>query len=224
MNWNWNEPLRQAVLDDRLHAALPEGAARLLVGQHLAQRADLGGEIGDVALRAVDDGKPLVELLQVLDRVLRTRLHRLPDAVRHAVEPLGDGARERGLAAGQRFAERLQPSAGFGLDTGELGHALLGLVGTQVLPRRLDAAGARAARELDGDREQDGKQDQRKRGRRVADANGEVADHEQGLVHSGRSSAIRRAGANRKRTSLRTSFGADWPRVPGRVLLFGIML
>ena len=62
--------LRQAILDDDLHAALAECAALLLVGEHALQRGDLGGELGDVLLRAVDHGKPLVELLQVLDGVL----------------------------------------------------------------------------------------------------------------------------------------------------------
>ena len=54
--------MRQAVGDDRLHARLPEGAARLLVGQDRLQLHDLPGERLDVALRGVDDGQPLLQL------------------------------------------------------------------------------------------------------------------------------------------------------------------
>ena len=54
--------LGQAVLDDGLHAHLAEGAARLLVGEDLLQRDHLGGKLGQVPLRRVDDGQPLVKL------------------------------------------------------------------------------------------------------------------------------------------------------------------
>ena len=63
------EALRQSVLDDDLHAALAEGAAVLLVGEHALQRGDLGGELGDVLLRAVDHRQPLVQLRARLSAV-----------------------------------------------------------------------------------------------------------------------------------------------------------
>ena len=56
--------LRHAVLDDRLHPRLAEGAARLLVGEHVAQGRDLRGQVGEVLVRAVDDAEPLVQLAQ----------------------------------------------------------------------------------------------------------------------------------------------------------------
>ncbi len=54
--------VRQAVGDDRLHARLAEGAARLLVGEDRLQLHDLAGERLDVVLRIVDDGEPLLQL------------------------------------------------------------------------------------------------------------------------------------------------------------------
>ena len=54
--------LGQAVLDDGLHAHLAEGAARLLVGEDLLKRDHVGGKLGQVLLRRVDHGEPLVEL------------------------------------------------------------------------------------------------------------------------------------------------------------------
>ena len=58
--------VRQPVADDRLHPPLAESAARLLVGEHVAQAHHLRGELGDVALRRVDDRQPLVQGLQRL--------------------------------------------------------------------------------------------------------------------------------------------------------------
>ena len=86
------------------------------------QRGDLRGEIGDVLLRAVDDREPLVQLLQVLDRVLGRALHRLAEAVRHRVEPLVDRALERALPAGQHVAHGLQARGRVGLQPDHLGH------------------------------------------------------------------------------------------------------
>ena len=56
--------LRQAVLDDRFHARLAERAACLLVGEHVAQRRDLRGELGEVLVRVVDHAEPLVQQAQ----------------------------------------------------------------------------------------------------------------------------------------------------------------
>ena len=93
--------LGQPVLDDRLHAALAEGAARLLVAEHGAERSHLRGEIGDVLLRAVDDREPLVQLMQVLDRVLGGALHRLAEPVRHRSRAVR-GPRARARPGGRR--------------------------------------------------------------------------------------------------------------------------
>ena len=68
------DALGQAVLDDRLHPRLAESAARLLVGEHVAQRGHLCRQIGDVLLRAVDDGEPLMQALQPVDGLLGGRI------------------------------------------------------------------------------------------------------------------------------------------------------
>ena len=62
---------RQSVRNNCLHAQLPERAARLLIGQNALQRCHLGGERSDVLLSAIDNGKPLVQLVQILGGVLR---------------------------------------------------------------------------------------------------------------------------------------------------------
>src|SRR4030095_11367044 len=84
--------LRQAVLDDDLHARLPEGAALLLVRQHALQRGDLRGEISNVLLGAVDHRQPLVELGEAIYCMLPGCRHRLAETVRHRIEPLVDCA------------------------------------------------------------------------------------------------------------------------------------
>ena len=74
-------PFRQAILNDRLHPPLAKRAARLLVGEHALQRGHLGGEIGDVFLRAVDDRQPLSELLQVLGCALLGLFEQIAEAI-----------------------------------------------------------------------------------------------------------------------------------------------
>ena len=68
--------LGQAILHDRLHAGLAERAARLLVGEHVAQRGHVRREIGQVLLRIVDHGEPLVQGLQAVDGLLGVGLER----------------------------------------------------------------------------------------------------------------------------------------------------
>ena len=58
--WKLKAPVRQAVLDDGLHAQLAEGAALLLVGEDVLQGDDARGQLGDVALGGVDHGEPLI--------------------------------------------------------------------------------------------------------------------------------------------------------------------
>ena len=137
--------LGQAVLDDRFHARLTEGAAHLLVGEHVAQRGDLLRQVGDVLLRAVDDREPLVQLLQALDRLLGGVRHRLADPARHGVEPLVDEPRELGLPRRQHFAHGLHPAGGLGLDPRHLGDAGLKLLGAHRLPVGIARARDRAA-------------------------------------------------------------------------------
>ena len=67
--------LRQAVGNDRLHAPLAEGAAALLVVEHLLQRRHRGRQIGDVLLRRVDHRQPREQLLEVVGGVLGRGLH-----------------------------------------------------------------------------------------------------------------------------------------------------
>ncbi len=137
--------LRQAVLDDDLHPRLPEGAALLLVGEHILQRGDLRGEIGDVLLRAVDHHEPLVELGEAVDGVLPGRCHRLAEVVGYRIEPLVDGAVQFRLPAGEHVAHRLDPHRGFRLQPGELHDLTLG--------RLVVAAAHRAYGEHDHQRE-----------------------------------------------------------------------
>ena len=62
------ERLGQRVLDDGLHARLAEGAAGLLVAEHVAQRDDLAGQFREVLLGMVEHRDALVEALQPLPR------------------------------------------------------------------------------------------------------------------------------------------------------------
>jgi hypothetical protein len=54
-------PARQRILHDGLHPPLAESAARLLVGKDGLQRHHALRQLGDVLLRGVDGGQPLVQ-------------------------------------------------------------------------------------------------------------------------------------------------------------------
>ena len=111
--------LRQTVLNNHLHPRLPEGAARLLVGKHALQARHLGGEVGDVLLRVVDEREPRVQLLQMLGGVLGRRAHRVAQPGGDRVEPFMHRVLQLRLCPGEQFAH--------GLDTRvEFGHSLLG--------------------------------------------------------------------------------------------------
>ena len=56
----------QAIAHDRLHAALPIGTTRLLVGQDVLQRHHFARQGGEVLLCRVDDRQTLVQLRQGL--------------------------------------------------------------------------------------------------------------------------------------------------------------
>jgi hypothetical protein len=106
-------------------------SARLLVGQHALQRGDLRGQLGDVLLRVIDDGEPLVELLQVVGRVLGRGLHRRAEMLGDGIEPLVHRALQLRLGLRQQFAHGLDPGA-------ELDDALIGeLRGGGLLGRKL---------------------------------------------------------------------------------------
>ena len=114
--------LRQAVLDDDFHARLAERAALLLVGQYALQRGDLGGEIGDVFLRGVDDGEPLVQLLQMLAGVRRGLLQRIAEPVRHRLEPLVDRGLQLRLAVAEHPDHGFEALPGGALRLRQFGH------------------------------------------------------------------------------------------------------
>ena len=142
---------RQAVLDDRLHPPLAEGAARLLVGEHALQRRHLGGKVGDVLLRAVDDRKPLAELLQILSGAQLGLLQRIAKPVRDRIEALVDGVGELRLALGEHADHGLKPRRRVGLRAREFRHhRVLGRRGIAGAPKHDRHGGNRAAGDQDG--------------------------------------------------------------------------
>ena len=52
------------VPDDRFHARLAKGAARLLVGKDILERHHFGGKLGQVRLSGIDDGEALMQLAE----------------------------------------------------------------------------------------------------------------------------------------------------------------
>ena len=140
-------------------------------------------EVGEVLLRVVDDGEPLVELGEVRHRALGLLLHRLAEAMRHRIEPLGDRARQLRLTAGQHLAHGVHAAGRLGLHAHDLGHALFELSGVDVVARRLDPAHARRARQHDGDRGKQREHHAGEAGQRFAGRNADPADGEEGLGH-----------------------------------------
>ena len=63
----------------------------------------------------VDDAEPLVQHAQAIHGVARGLLHRLADAVGYRIQPLVDGARHLGLAAGQGLPHRIDMAGGLAL-------------------------------------------------------------------------------------------------------------
>ena len=80
---------RERIGDDGFHAALAEGAARLLVGQHLLQRNDMSRQRGDVLLRFVDDGQPRLDAAQRLGGLVGVLFERTSQLLRQRIEALG---------------------------------------------------------------------------------------------------------------------------------------
>ena len=95
----------QGIADDRLHAHLAEGAARLLVRQDVLQADDAPGEIGDIGLRRVDDRQPLIKLRKLLGGVALLRLQMFAEMLRDAVEPVLQRAGKLGLPAQRQLRQ-----------------------------------------------------------------------------------------------------------------------
>ena len=117
--------MRQAVGDDRLHARLAEGAARLLVGEDRLQLHDLAGQRLDVALRRVDHRQPLLQPGQALMRGLGLLGHRLAEAAGHGVEPLSQRLGELGLPGAEHFCDRAHAPLHLGLRLQDIRHPRL---------------------------------------------------------------------------------------------------
>ena len=128
-------PLRQPIADDRLHAALAEGAAGLLVGEDRLEAHHVLAEFGDVGLRAVDDGEPLVERAERLRRLGVGFGERLTDALALCVEPLVDRTHEVGGARAEDLRHRLHARVHFVLALQHAGELALEIL--RLLPRRL---------------------------------------------------------------------------------------
>ena len=102
---------RKAVAHDRLHPPLPEGAARLLVGENVLQRHDLARHFGQPRLRRVDHREALVQLAEVFAGPPGLALDSGAEPVAHAAEApgkLGVGVGERG----EPRLDRLLPLVG----------------------------------------------------------------------------------------------------------------
>ena len=121
--------LRQAILDDGLHPDLPEGAACLLVGEHILQRDHAPGQFGDCSLSNIDRGEALIKLRQIVGGPAPGFLHACAKMVADAVEPFIQSARK--LLLPQRRDFRHLRQAAFQLH--KLGFGGAGLTGAQPL-------------------------------------------------------------------------------------------
>ena len=128
--------LRHPVLDDGFHPRLPERAARLLVGEHIAQRRDLRSQIGEVLVRIIDNAEPLVQHPQTVHGVAGGLLHRLADAMGDRVEPLADGAGHLRLPARQCLPHRIDAAGGLALRAEHFAQPLFKLFSAGRLGRR----------------------------------------------------------------------------------------
>ncbi len=149
--------LGQAVGDDRLHAPLAEGAARLLVGEHILERDHVGGELGEPRLCGVHHGKALVQLAEAF----LGRARGVGDAVAETLGDLLQALAHRPcqirVAAAQHFGERLHAAGAFRLHAQHLGDARFEIGGAARL--LVGFAGARARRAPHPDRDEDEEDD-----------------------------------------------------------------
>ena len=176
----------QGVGDDGLHARLAEGAARLLVGENVLKGDHLAGEAGDVGLGLIDDGQPLGQFLQMPGGALGLFAQSRADAGGDIVQPLGEHARDMGVAG--RGNLRLLAHL-----PGHLGQTALQLAGVAAGGLVLAGAAARGA-----PAHEQGEQEQQKSERaasqgRLAPGDGPLADDDcrRAEIHAAHSSAIR---------------------------------
>ena len=116
---------RQAVAHDRLHPALAEGAARLLVGENVLQRHHLARHLGQARLRRVDHRQPLIEPAERFARRLRLAFEPGAEPGADGIEPVGDDPGEVGLPRPQPFRHRPDLPVELGARLGEDGEPLL---------------------------------------------------------------------------------------------------
>ena len=176
--------LRQAVLDDCLHAALTERPALLLIGKDFLQTDDVGGQFGDVLLRRVDDREALVQFRQAFRGLAGILGQVLPEPVGDVVQPLIDGARELRLPGNGNLRNRLQAA----LEFRELRFKMRGV-------RRLFCRLGAAPGHPDDDDHQQGQEQDRGQARddqqKQHRVKSEIADANEIIVHTERYSAIR---------------------------------
>jgi hypothetical protein len=163
----------EPVADDRLHPPLAIGAAGLLVGEDVLQPHHLAREVGELALRRVDHGQPLVEARQVLG---------LP--VPALVDALGEHAGELALPRAEHLHHGLHAPGELGLKPGELRHPIV------HLPRPLRRDGgllaqlAAGAQEKDREARQQHDRDPAAEQGRVDGGDGVAEEDEEGRRHA----------------------------------------
>ena len=117
--------LGQAVGNNHFHARLAEGAACLLVAEHIAQGGDLPRQVGEVLLGMVDHGDALMQALEALHGLAGGLVHGVAESHRDRIEPLRHHAGELRLAAAQTLPQSLEAAGGLRLDTGQFGDSTL---------------------------------------------------------------------------------------------------
>ena len=173
--------MRQAVGDDRLHARLAEGAARLLVGQDRLQLHDLAGKRLDVALRGIDDRQPLLQLGQALMRRFGLLGHGLAEPAGHGVEPLADRLRQFRLPRAEHFGDGAHAALHLGLALQDAGHPRLRVAGMVGGFRGGDRARLGRPPQRDDQRHEQAEKQQRAEGQRMAERDRGGAEPGDGL-------------------------------------------
>ena len=135
--------------------------------------------------------------------MLVERLHRLADAVRHRVEPLGYGARELRLPAGITSPMVCTRPAVSAWMRASLRHALFELLGMHVVARRLHRRVARGRASMTAMAPSSARTTQAKAASASPTRDGRAADHEERLCHGAPCSAIRLAGLNEAENTAR---------------------
>ena len=118
----------------------------------------------------------------------------------HRIQPLVDGARHLGLAAGERLPHRIDAAGGLALRAEHFAQAFFQLVGADGLRHREFRAAPPGPRDHDRDDQQQDKRQRAKADQRVAGADRQVADHEKNFVHA--RSCSRFAGERERRGNI----------------------